>query len=143
MTLCRPKKTRPEPLDVDVLCRSESDAQALLAALATQRLNGARVTATAVHVRAAGEDIARVQDLVRAHAPEAEMIRRELSRYPSHAACIREAESGPIVKGLLAKASEDARFGRVRPNELEALRVLGAEQMAKIERALERARRTR
>lgn len=138
---CAARTTRPEPLDVDVLCVTQEHAFALLRALSAERINAAAVTALAVHVRAAGEDITRAHSAIAAHAPAAEIIRREQSLYPHHANGIREAKSGPIVDALVRQAERDAKFGKVRPNELDALRVLAAEQTKKITRALERARK--
>lgn len=125
---------RPEPLDVDVLCQREEHAQDLVRALSSALITAALTTKTAVHIRAAGDDVARAHELVRTHAQAAEIIRREPSHYPHFAVSIRDAESALIARAIYAKATEFHRHGRVRPGELEQLHKLTEETVEKFHR---------
>ena len=127
------RKVRPAPLDVDVLCATEEHAENLTRALASALLNGSRAR-TAVHVLAAGDDIARAHALIAEHAPGAELIRRELSHYPHFAASIRECESPLYARAIFDKAQEFAKHGKVRPAEMDALQVLVDERIQKLNR---------
>lgn len=132
------RTVRPEPLDADILCTTEEHAQNLIRALSSALITAALTTKTAVHVRAAGDDIAQVHSLVRELAPGAEIIRREPSHYPHLAVSIREAKSAPIARAIYAKAAEYQRFGKVRPGELEQLHKLTEETVQKFHRRSKR-----